>query len=436
MGALRIFGRIVPAVLLLLWVALPAEADGLGRFDKVIKPEIPDGALTYKSAKALGDNGFVLDGVVITPPPEKTGAKAEKVEIKRISVEDLDFASLEKQQPPNYARVRVEGIVINDKPAEGIDLKELAGVDKLSVDFQLDYRMEPERKTLSLNRVELDLNGLARLEVTMILDGVSPETAGKPDDAMNDASLRTASVVYEDRSLLGKALPAAAKGQGTDAAALVTTATTTLGAMRIASGPQTQAVIDALSSYITDYKQPKGPLRITFNPPGKTSGAALQAAANPEEVIKALGIVVSYAGTVAKPATAAVPPSGGADSVTNTAKGECKAGARFFVLREDSWQAVTVREPGKAGKCSAKIDGGDDEVSFVPEKALAWSIDGPGKAVGKCEAGTKVVVESDGSWHPAKISDKPFTEGKCPIKFDSDDLDDETVALKRVRKLD
>jgi hypothetical protein len=435
MGSLRILGRVLPAAVLLLWIAAPAEADGLGRFEQLIKPELPPGSLTYKSAKALGDGGFVLDGVVVTPPPDKTaGTKAEPIEIKRISVEDLDFPALEKKQPPNFARVRIEGIEITGKPAEGVDLKELAGLDKLTADFQIDYRFEPERKTLSLNRVELDLNGLARLEVTMILDGVSPDSAGKPDEAMNDASLRTASVVYEDHSLLAKAVPAGAKAQGTDPAALVTTATTTLGAMRMAAGPATQSVIDAVSSYVADYKQPKGPLRVTFDPPGKISAAALSGASSPEDVIKALGIAVSYAGTVAKPATASAPPSAAPASLS--AKPECAQGARFFVLHEESWQAATVRKPGKSGDCVAKIDGGDDEVTFAPEKALAWSIDGPGKPVGKCQAGTKVVVESDGAWHPGKIADKPFADGQCSIKFDSDDMDDDTVSLKRVHKLD
>ncbi len=95
-----------------------------------------------------------------------------------------------------------------------------------------------------------------------------------------------------------------------------------------------------------------------------------------------------------------------------------------------------MRKTGKSGDCIAKIDGGDDEVNFAPEKALAWSIDGPGKAVGKCQAGAKVLVESDGAWHPGKIADKPFAEGQCPIKFDSDDMDNDTVALKRVHRLD
>src|SRR5258708_17571577 len=221
MSMSRVLGRIAVASLLFCGLALPPAADGLSRFEEAMKPA-PAGTLTYKSAKALGDNGSVLEGVVVTPPPDKTpGAKAEPVEIKRIAVEDFDFASVDKKAPPNFARVRVEGIVIGAKPAEGIDLAELAGIDKITADFRLDYRLDPERKTLTLNRLELDLNGLARIELSMVLDGVSAESVDKPEAAMNDASLRTATFLFDDRSLLKTVLPAAAKMQGIDPIALI-----------------------------------------------------------------------------------------------------------------------------------------------------------------------------------------------------------------------
>src|SRR5579863_6493957 len=107
MSMTRAWGRMAVASLLFCWLALPAAADGLSRFEEAMK-QAPAGTLTYKSAKALGDNGFILDGVVVTPPPDKTpAAKTEPVEIKRITVEDFDFASLDKKAPPNFARVRV-----------------------------------------------------------------------------------------------------------------------------------------------------------------------------------------------------------------------------------------------------------------------------------------------------------------------------------------
>ena len=145
-----------------------------------------------------------------------------------------------------------------------------------------------------MNRLELDLNGLARLEFSMVLDGVEADAV---DSTAPNATLRTASLVFEDRSLLGKTLPAAAKMQGADADGLVKLAKAMLGALRAGQGPATLAVLDALASYVEDYKQPKGALRVTLNPTGKTSVATLGDLKDPDEAVKALGLVVSYPGT-------------------------------------------------------------------------------------------------------------------------------------------
>ena len=422
-----------------LGLTAPAMADGLAQFEKLIKPQLPPGSLTYKSAKALGDNGFVLEGVVVTPPPDTPGGKAEPIAIKRLAVEDFDFTSFDKQAPPNFAKVRIEGLAISGKPAEGVDLKQLAGIDKISADFQLDYRLEPDRKTLTLNRLELDLSGLARIELSMILDGVDP--AADQDKAMNDASLRTASFVFEDRSILAKAVPAIAQMQGGDAAATIALAKTMLAPVRAGQGAATQAAFDALESFLDDYKQPKGPLRLTFNPPSKISAATLSGASSADDVIKAVGLVVSYAGTVPQKApapSAAAPAAAPSGGVANAAKPACTAGARFFVLHEDAYWAATAREPAKSGKeCIIRLDGGGtDDVTVSSDKTLAWSIDGPGKAIDKCKSGDKVLVESDGGWYPAKIADKPGSGGKCAVKYDDPNSDDDTIELKRVRRLD
>lgn len=425
-----VFGRMAIATLIFCVLALPAAADGLSRFEEAMK-QAPAGTLTYKSAKALGDNGFVLEGVVATD--KTSGTKSEPVEIKRIAVEDFDFAALDKKAPPNFARVRVEGIVVGAKPAEGIDLAELAGIDKITADFQLDYRLDPERKTMTLNRLELDLNGLARIELSMVLDGVSAESVDKPEIAMNDASLRTATFLFEDRSLLSKVLPAAAKMQGIEPVAMIVMSKAVLAGLRAGQGAATLAALDALGSYLDDYKQPKGPLRVTLNPPEKTSAAALSAMTTPDEAIKALGLVVSYAGT--KPQAAAAPAS----TVPTSTGGKtgCTPGARFFVMHDDAWWSVTAREASQSGdRCIARIDGGNDDITFALDEARAWSIDGPGKAIAKCTSGDKVLVAyKDGGWYPSKVTGNAAAGAKCPIKYDSDDSK-ETVEPKRVRRLD
>jgi hypothetical protein len=253
---------------------------------------------------------------------------------------------------------------------------------------------------------------------------------------MNDATLRTATIAFEDRSLLSKVLPAAAKLQSTDADAVVKMGTELLNGLRAGQGPEALAVLDALVSYMTDYKSPKGPLKLTVNPPAKTTAASIAATKTPDEAIKALGLVVSYAGTKPGPAPSAAAPATG--SAASGGKGGCTPGARFFVMHEEAWWAVTVRGAGTGDQCLARLDGGgaDDDVTFTLDKTLAWDIDGPGKAVAKCRTGDKILVESDGGWYVAKVSNKPFADGHCAVKFEAGDEEEETVELKRVRRLD
>jgi hypothetical protein len=301
MSRARSFGRLAAIILLLCGLALPARADGLSRFEQAIK-QAPPGALTYKNAKTLGENGFAIEDVVVTAPSDKAGAKSDPVMIKQVTVEEFDFASVDKDLPPNFIKMKAEGITVTAKPAEGVDLKELAGLDKITAEFQLDYRLDPEKKTLTLNRLELDLGGLARLELSFVIDGVSADQIADPDAAMNDATLRSATLSFEDHSLLSKALPAAAKLQSTNADDLIKMGTEMLNSLRKGQGPQALAVLDAAVSFIADYKQPKGPLKITLNPPDKISAATIAAASTADEAIKALGLVVSYAGTKPGPA--------------------------------------------------------------------------------------------------------------------------------------
>lgn len=308
----------------ILLAASAAHADGLSKFNELVKPKLPPDALTYKSAKALGDNGFELDDAVFTPPPDATaGSKAEPVKIKSIVVDEADFDQVGKEAPPNFIKLRIQGIDVSSKPAAGIDLNALAGIDKVSADFQLDYRIDPAKKTMTVNRIEFDLNGLARLELSMVLDNVD---VTKPDKAMDDATLRTASLVYDDHSLLAKSLPAAAKSMSlAEPGPMIGLAKSFLDAMRAGQGDATQNAFDALESYMEDYKAPKGPLRVTLSPPGKVTAAVVTNAKGPDDVIKALGIKVDYAGTrKMTPAPAAGDKGGVGNAAQEAGKGATK----------------------------------------------------------------------------------------------------------------
>ena len=282
-----------------LLTAGPASADGLDRFEKSIKSQIPDGALTYKSSKALGDDGFVLNDVVVTPPP--TGAdskdKQQPINIKTITVDHLDFDAIEKKQPPLFADIKIEGISSDSNPGGAFDLKQFTGLDKVNADFQIDYKLKPDAKTFTLDKLELNLTGLAKLDTSMVLDGISADVAAKPDEAMNDAALKSATVVYDDHSLLSKIIPVVAALQGSDPKALIGMATLVLDGARAGQSAASQKAIDTLVAFVEDYQKPKGPLKVTLNPPDKVTSAQLNDAKSADQVIKLLGIEVAYAGT-------------------------------------------------------------------------------------------------------------------------------------------
>jgi len=276
----------------------PAGADGLSRFEKAIKPQIPPGTFAYKSGKALGDDGFVLEDVVVTPPPTDAtkDEKPQPIAIKTITVEKLDFDAIEKQQPPLFAKVKFDGITSGSN-AGGFDLKQLAGIDKVAADFGFDYALDADKQIFTLKRLELNLDGLAKLETSMEIDGVKADDATKPDEAMKDASLKTAHLVYDDHSLLAKSLPIAAAMQGIDPKAMIAMATGLLDAARAGQGEAAQKAIDSLVAFLEDYKSPKGPLKIALDPPGKVTNADITNAKSADDIIKLLGVEVSYAGT-------------------------------------------------------------------------------------------------------------------------------------------
>jgi len=61
-------------------------------------------------------------------------------------------------------KIRIEGITVAGKPAVGVDLNKVAGIDQVIADFALDYRVDPDRKTLTLDKLEIDVGSLARFE--------------------------------------------------------------------------------------------------------------------------------------------------------------------------------------------------------------------------------------------------------------------------------
>ena len=166
----------VAAGLLLAAPVLPAAADGLGQFQELLR-QAPPGVLSYQTRQTARRERLCSGRRYgqAAARGEPRASRREPIHIDRIAVEDFDFASQKKNEPPNFAKLRAEGISIDTKSFDAFDLRELTGRDTIKADFQLDYRIDPERKTMMLNRLELDLRELARIELSLALDGIDPE---------------------------------------------------------------------------------------------------------------------------------------------------------------------------------------------------------------------------------------------------------------------
>src|SRR4029077_2711138 len=132
------------------------------------------------------------------------------------TVDNLDFDAIEKQQPPLFAKVEIDGITTGSNPGGAFDLKQLAGIDKVNADFKLDYKLKGDAKIFTLDTLELNLTGLAKLNTSMVVGGVAADAAAIPTAAMDDASLKNATLIYDDHSLLAKVMPVLAATQGSD----------------------------------------------------------------------------------------------------------------------------------------------------------------------------------------------------------------------------
>lgn len=295
-----------------LFAAMPAQAqNGLQRFEKDIKPQLEFKSLTYDKAAPLGDKGFTLSNVVAVVPAEATGGKDSTIKIEKVTVEEIDFDRLKdtgkKDDMPLFAKLRIEGMTGDDELS---GMLESYGVPKAPVDVVLDYRLNPADKVLTISKLEMGLQGQGSLSLSLVLDGVS-DKASEAAGAKDTASLRSASLVYTDVGLLSQLIPAVAKQQGMAADAMVAMAVAPIGAFAANKGPGTVKALDALASFIADWKKPKGPITISVTPAKSASINDLDKIEEPNALTDIFGLKIEYAGTRVGAAGGVAPSTGG-----------------------------------------------------------------------------------------------------------------------------
>ena len=296
-----------PAIIfLLLWIGAPAAwADGLSRFQELLTAKGKADLVRFTSGSSLGDNGFVLENVVVTPPPDlvepgKVPVKPVPTRITRVTVEAIDFDSIARDKPPQFVRARLEGIALDSKAAPEGAMRKYLGADLAMADVSIAYRLDAANQVLELTQLEINLRGLARLELALTIDGVTPDTTDRPNSA-GTASLRTASLTIHDASLMSRLIRAIAEDEGTQPEEQAETLVQTILTMVGGEGPVTQSAAHTIAAFLRDWQRPKGPLVITLKPGSLVTFGELGAIGNAEEAMKALGLVVTYAGTTVTP---------------------------------------------------------------------------------------------------------------------------------------
>lgn len=296
MRARRLLVATFLAWVALIPAALPALAqDGLQRFEKDIKPQLEFEKFTYESGQAQGSSGFVLNKVVAVIPATATpGDKASTIKIDKITVEELDFERFKKgnDDMPRFAKLKLEGMTGDDELS---NMLTPYGIPNVPVDLVFDYRLDTATKVLSLNKLEITLRGQARIAVDLVVDGISNK-ASQIESAKDDGKLRSASLTYDDQGLLSRLLPAIAKESGDKAENYVAMALLGIMGFSDGQGPPTLRALDAIASFIADWKAPKGALTIGIKPAKSASLSDLDKAMEPNALVDVFGLSSSYPG--------------------------------------------------------------------------------------------------------------------------------------------
>jgi hypothetical protein len=301
-----IWTGITSALLVFALAAAAWAQNGLERFEKELKPQFELKSFTYANAAPLGNSGFVLNDVVaVIPANAATGDKESTVKIQKVTVDELDFDRLKKDakddEAPRFAKVKFEGMTGTDEMFTAL---QPYGVPNVPFDIALDYRLDPKARTLDVKALEIGMRGLAKIALSLAMDNVSDKTS-EVAGAKDDARLRSASLTVDDTGLLAKLVPAWAKEEGVKPEELVQTALTGIAAFAAQQqSPDTLKALDAVASFLNDWKAPKGPLVLGLKPAKGAGLTDLDKVALPDALTTEFGFTATYPGTTAGAAKA------------------------------------------------------------------------------------------------------------------------------------
>jgi len=278
------------------------DIEGLNALDAFLKiaETVPDGGIQWESARPLGDDGFVLENIMIRPEPDSDEGI---VQIERLVVNRLDLASAVRQQPPAFADLAVTGLQIPMEELAEEDWAAYLDVDTLSLDLALAYALDADAGTLQLDHLRLDLHGLAALETRFNVLGVKlEEVMGAwltEDPTAVTSSLASLEMSYQDHGFLRAILTAVAAEESQTLAGLIERLVGEMRAQSLDLGlsrdPLAQAVMVASEKFLRDIPEGTGRLTLRLAPARPVDPlTALLLLADPGQAASRLGLSVDY----------------------------------------------------------------------------------------------------------------------------------------------
>jgi hypothetical protein len=169
------------------------------------------GKVKYGSAAAEGKDGVALKDVEITSPDGKT-VKAESIVAREFDWENPD--------QPTHMDLSVTKLVV---PSAALD-KEVTdlGVTQLTINAELAYELDDDKKTFEVSGITIDIVELGELKLKLKLAGIASgdlkgAIGGQPgggEKILAQLSIVGAAISFKDKSLTRRLIAADAKKKG------------------------------------------------------------------------------------------------------------------------------------------------------------------------------------------------------------------------------
>ncbi len=225
--------------------------------------EAPPGMVDYDSAEAIGDEGLEIQGLRVTSPD------GDVVSVESVVVDRIEVASIVEDRPPQYLDITVTGLVLPQSALEEMELAGL-GYEELTADINIDWEIDSESMSLSLNEASFDVPGMGLLTLDFSFGNVAPNAVAEPMMLMA-ASIASAHLSFDDDGLMARIVEVAAAEEGKSEEEVLQEIIGGLDELRAmvtgeGGGDAAIAGIDQIEAFVSDYASPKGPLTIAIEP--------------------------------------------------------------------------------------------------------------------------------------------------------------------------